>query len=198
MKCERTNLLPILISALLAIVLVRPGGTSAIQHSQRTLDIERFSSEPLELTELKVGDHSIKNGIMIKSRSNGEGLDTVSLSAETGWFRRLEVRMRNVSGRTITGVRANLVFQFPPAKTLYSLPLIASTQLQQGFIEPGGEVTLKVTDQVWNLHKEIFRHYDVNPDVGYVKFRVDLIQFVDDTQWSKGYMLRHDPKNPYR
>ena len=190
MKHSRNRLLFVIINAMLTSSLVCPGSTSAIQFSRRTLDIERFSSEPLELVELKVGDQSVKKGVMIKSRSYGEGLDTVSFNAEPGWFRHLEVRMRNVSGTTITGVRANLEFQFPPAKTLYSLPLNASTRLQQGFIEPDGEVTLTVTDQAWNLHKHIFQHYDVNPDLGDVKFRLDLIQFDGDTQWSKGNMLR--------
>lgn len=196
MKHSRKRLLFVIINALLTSSLVCPGSTSAIQLSERTLDIERFSSEPLELVELKVGDQSVKDGVKIKSRSNGEGLDTVSFNAEPGWFRHLEVRMRNVSGTTITGVRANLEFQFPPAKTLYSLPLIASTRLQQGFIEPDGQVTLKVTDQAWKLHKHIFQHYDVNPDAGYVKFRVDLIQFEGDRQWSNGHMLHLGTNNP--
>src|SRR5258705_8571294 len=62
---------------------------SAPQESERTLDIERFASEPLELVEMKVRDQSIKDKIKTKSRSNGKGLVRVTFTAEQGWLRHL-------------------------------------------------------------------------------------------------------------
>jgi hypothetical protein len=93
-------------------------------------------------------------------------------------------------------VRASLFFRPTPAKTLYSLPLSASTELQRGMVEPDGELTLKLTDETWNLYTHIFQHYNVNTDRSSVKFRVDLVQFSDGTQWSKGIMIHRDPYNP--
>ena len=82
-----------------------------------------------------------------------------------------------------------LTFRFPPAKTEYGLQLIASTRLQQGFVEPGEEVTLQVTNEAWTLQEQIFKHYDVNPDLAEVTFTLGRVQF-KDAQWSKGLMLR--------
>jgi hypothetical protein len=42
--------------------------TSPIQDADKTLDIERYPDEPLELVELKIGDQPIKDKIATKWR----------------------------------------------------------------------------------------------------------------------------------
>lgn len=168
------------------------------QVADKSLDIERYSDEPLELIEIKIRHQPIKDKVARKSWNNGVGLDTVTFKEQDGWFRYLHVKLRNVSGKPIYGVRAHLFFKPPHTKTLFSLPLAGSTQLGQGILEPGADITLMVTEQAWSLTSDILKHYDMNPDQVPVSFGVDVVRFSDDLQWSKGQMLRRDPASPNR
>ena len=167
------------------------------QDADKSLDIERYADEPLELIELRIGDQPIEDKIAMKFRHNSGGADTVSFKQRDGWFRHLQVRLRNVSSKPIYGVRAHLIFGPSDTKTLYSLPLAGSTQLRRGVLLPGADITLTVTEQAWNLTADILKHYGVNPDLAPVSFGIDVVQF-SDLQWSKGQMLRRDPENSNR
>jgi len=172
------------------------GHTSPLQDFDTSLDFDRYPDEPLELVELRIGDKSIKDKIATKWRNNSFGQDTVTFKEQEGWFRHLQVRLRNVSGKPISGVRAQLYFRSSDPTTFYSLPLTASTQSGRGILEPGAEITLTVTKQAWGVTALILKHYDVDPDLKPVKFGVDVVQFADGLQWSKGQMLRQDTENP--
>jgi hypothetical protein len=166
------------------------------QNSDKSLDITRYSNEPLELVDLKVGEQGIKNKIASKFRSDGAGLDTVTFKERNGWFKRISVTMRNVSGSPIYGLRAYLYFIPPGSRTLYSLPLRATTILNKGVAEPGSEITLTVSEQAWSLTTDILDKHDVNPDLASVEFSIEYVRFASDLQWSKGQLLRRDPNNP--
>jgi hypothetical protein len=197
---SNTRYFALLVLLLPSTLLINSSGgvsrASVRQDTDKSLDIERYSDEPLELVELMIGDQPIRDKITTKSRRNNEGLDTVTFKEREGWFRHLQVRLRNVSGKPIYGVRAHLFFQPSYTKTLFSLQLAGSTQLRQGVLEPGADITLTVSDQAWSLTADILKHYDVNPDLASVSFGVDVVRFSDDLQWSKGQMLRRDPNNP--
>ncbi len=68
----------------------------AAQATDKSLDIERYSNEPLELTELKIGEQSIRDKIATQSRRNDEGLDSVRFRENDGWFKTVWVKLRNV------------------------------------------------------------------------------------------------------
>jgi len=171
---------------------------SPAQDAEKSLDIERYANEPLELIELKIGEQPLKDRITIKSRRNDEGLDSVKFKASDGWYKQVWIRMRNVSDRPIYGVVAQLYFQPSYTRTLFSLPLAASTRLKQGVLEPGADIILTVSDQAWSLTADILKQHGVEPDLASVKFRIDMVRFGDDLQWSKGHQLRRDPDNPNR
>lgn len=167
------------------------------QDTDKSLDIERYSNEPLELVDLKVGEQVLKYKITSKFMNGDAGLDTVNFKERNGWFKRILITMRNVSGRSIYGLSAYLYFAPPGSRTLYSLPLVASTILKQGVAEPGAEITLTVSDQAWSLTSGIFDKHGVDPDGASVQFSLGLVHFANDLQWSKGHLLRRDPNNPY-
>ncbi len=188
-------LLVLVIPSMLLMNSVVVAHKSPSQDTDKSLDIERYADEPLELVEFKIEDQPIKDKIATKSRHSSV-LDTVTFKEREGWFKHLQVRLRNVSGKPIYGVRAHLFFRPSYTKTLFSLPLAGSTQLGQGVLEPGADITLTVTEQAWSLTADILKHYGVNPDLAPVSFGVDVVRFGDDLQWSKGQMLRRDPNNP--
>lgn len=163
------------------------------QDGDKSLNIERYGDEPLQLVGLKIGSQSITDNLQNYSRHNSVGVDTITFNQRDGWFRNAEVKLRNISGRPIYGVSAHLFFQPSETKTVYRLPLAGLTQAGQGVLEPGGEITLIVTKQAWSLTEEILRYYDVDPNKSVVSFGVDVVQFSDNEQWSKGKRLRLDP-----
>jgi hypothetical protein len=195
--CRLLALLGLLIVSGLLLDPVN-AGKSVLQGDDKSLDIERYSNEPLELIELKIGEQSVKDRISTKSRLNEEGFDSVKFKENEGWYKRVWIRMRNVSGRPIYGVGAHLYFQPSDTRTLFSVPLTGSTRLKQGVLEPDDDIILTVSDQAWSLTADILKQHGVEPDLASVKFRIDLVRFGDDLQWSKGHQLRRDPHNPNR
>jgi hypothetical protein len=179
---------PLLVLVFSAIVLLN--SVALAQDGDKSLSIERYADEPLQLIGLKIGNQSITDKIPLNARHNSAGVDTITFNQRDGWFRNLEFRLRNVSGKSIYGVSSHLFFRPSEAKTVYSLPLAGFTQSGQAVLEPGGEITLTVTEQAWRLTAEILKYYDVDPDKSVVSFGVDVVQFSDNEQWSKGRMLR--------
>ena len=175
--------------ALLAILLMNL--VAFAQDGDKSLNIERYGDEPLQLVGLKIGSRSITDKLPVTARHNSVGVDTITFNQRDGWFRNLEVKLRNVSGKPIYGVSSHLFFRPSETKTVYRLPLAGLTQAGQGVLEPGGEITLIVTEQAWRLTEEILKYYDVDPDKTVVSFGVDVVQFSDNEQWSKGRMVRH-------
>jgi hypothetical protein len=171
---------------------------SPAQDAEKSLGIERYPDQPLELIDLKVGVQRMNDRIATKSILNGIAVDTITFKERDGWFKHVLIRFRNVSGRPIYGVTAYLYFQPPDARTLYSLPLAASTALNEGVVQPGAEVILTVTDQAWSLTADILEKHKVNPDLVSVKFAIGMVRFSDDLRWSQGHLLRQDPNNPYK
>jgi len=160
------------------------------QDGDKSLNIERYGDEPLQLVGLKIGSQSITDNL---ARHNPAGVDTITFNQRDGWFRNVEFKLRNISGKPIYGVSSHLFFRPSETKTVYRLPLTGLTQAGQGVLEPEDEITLIVTEQAWKLTKEILKYYDVDPDKTVVSFGVDVVQFSDNEQWSKGRMLRLDP-----
>lgn len=171
---------------------------SPAQDAEKSLDIERYLNEPLELVDLKVGEHVIKDKIATKFWRNDGGLDKVTFRERNGWYKRVMITFRNVSGRPIYGVRAHLYFQPPSTTTLFSLPLLASTSLKKGVLDPGAEISLSVSDQAWVLTADILKQHGVDPDLASVKLSIDTVRFSDSLQWSRGHLLGRDPDDPNR
>jgi hypothetical protein len=166
------------------------------QGSEKSLDIERFSNAPLELVDLKVSEKSVKGNIKVKHRINGDGLDSVKFQDEGEWFKRVKIRVRNVSDRPVLNIEAYLYFKPPASTPLFSVDLTPSRKLNHEPLQPGGEVDLTVTDQSWNRTLEILNQYGVDASQSTVTFSVRFVLFDNETLWSRGHLVRQDPNNP--
>lgn len=201
MKSSRINTLLVVLvlipaTVLLPVVIGRASKPFA-QDSQKSLDIERYPGEPLELVDLKIRDQSIKNQIKVKLRKDGEGLDEAKFHETGEWFTRVQVRLRNVSGKRIVGLRAYLYFKVPNTPTLFSMPLIRYRQLQVEPLEPCDEVDLMVDTQLWSQIAKVLKQHG-DPDLSAVTLSVENVAFSDGLQWNRGYTLRRDPVTPNR
>lgn len=172
--------------------------TQPVQDAERALDIERYPNEPTELVSIRVSGQSLKDKVRRKSRSgiNNWGLDTVKFRERDGWVKHLRIRLRNVSGRPIYGLRAGLHFEHASVKMLFSLPLAWSRDLKQEPLQPNDEIELEVTNLLFNRAMERMKPYGVDANSSTVSFSVDDAYFSDDLMWSRGALLRRDPNNP--
>ena len=72
------------------------------QDIDKSLDIERYPNEPLELVDIRIGARSVKGEIKTKLRKGNEGLDDLKFGEKDNWHKRMLVRLRNVSGQPIS------------------------------------------------------------------------------------------------
>jgi hypothetical protein len=201
MNSPRLNTLFVGLVVLVTGLLVYPLGTaskSPAQDAEKSLDIERYPDEPLELVDLKIGDQSVKHKIAIKRRRDSEGLDEVRFHETDEWFRRVWVRLRNTSGKPITGLEAGLYFKVDGAPVLFRVGLDASTSLKRGVVEPGEEVELKVSEQRWNYTANNLKKHGADANLAAVTLVIEMVAFSDDLMWHKGHLVHRDPNNPNR
>jgi hypothetical protein len=171
-----------------------------VQDAEKSLDIERYPNEPLELVDIKVGEKSLKDNIKIKSRDNISkwGRDNVKFKEKDGWFKHLKIRLRNISGRPIYGLRAGLDFQPPDQRILFRLPLTWTRELKRDPLQPGNEIDLEVNDLLVSRAMDRMIPYTADANLSLVSFSLDDAYFSDDLMWSRGVLLRRDPYNPYK
>jgi hypothetical protein len=183
-----------------ALLLVSTGEARKppAQDADKSLDIERYPNEPLELVDIAVSAQSVKSKIKVKLRHGGEGLDNVKFKDKDEWFKRVSVRLRNVSGKPITGLRAYLYFQPSAEHTLFRLPLEHSKQLKLEALPPGAEIDLKVSDPLWDQTANILKQSGGDANSSSVTFSAESVMFGDNLQWYRGQMLSRDPNNPSR
>lgn len=184
---------------LLAVIGTPYSFAESTQTREKSLDIERYPNEPLELLDIKIGEQSVKANTRSKSRRGGEGLDTVTFEGENGWFRHITVRLRNVSGKTIYGMRALLYFRPPDTRNMFSLQLSYAPRANpRGRLTPGDEVELVVDALRFDMTMELMRKQGVDADAATVILAVESASFGEDQQWNRGQILRRDPINPDR
>ena len=169
---------------------------SPAQDAEKSLDIERYAKEPLELIELKIGEQPIKDRITIKSRRNGEGLDSVRFKESDDWLRRVRVRVRNISSKPIIGLRTYLYLKIPALEPLFRVHLTNPRQLQSEPLEQSAEIDLAVDEQSWKQTEGILNQYGADAKLAAVTLSVEIVAFGDGLQWNRGHFLRRDPNNP--
>ena len=163
------------------------------QAAEKSLDIERYPDEPLELVDVWVGSNSVKGAITTKSRINGEGLDSTKFNNTTDWPKRVSLTRRNVSGKPVIGLRAYLYFKAAETGEPFQLPL--EQELRQA-TAPGAEVKLVVGDRMWGLITNLIKQKGADPNLADVTLSVEAVMFTEDSQWYRGRMVRRDPASP--
>ena len=165
---------------------------------EKSLEIQRYPNEPLQLVDLKISGQSVKDRIALKTKLPGsdEFTDGVSFNDTDDWYKRVSFRFRNVSGKTIHGVGADLFFKPAGEKNLYSVQLNASTDLKKKLVEPGDEVELTVNDSRLQPILEMMRQAGVEVNKCEVSFSLDTAVYGEQLRWYRGLLLQPDPSVP--
>jgi len=177
-----------------------PATASQAQDDEKSLNIERYANEPLELVELKIRENSVKNNIKPKVRDshNKAVLDNVKFKETDDWFKYVKVRLWNVSGRPIHGLKASLYFRPGEARMVFKMALNPKElrNLFQKPVQPGEEIDFSVNEASFNEGMRYLIQYGVDPTQCSVTLAVDTAYFSNDFGWSQGSFIRRNASNP--
>ena|GEM_PF-1696901 len=181
---------------LTAALLITSTGVFDVR--ERTLEIQRYPDEPLQLVELKISGQSVTDRIVLKSKLPGSEwfTDSVSFNDTEDWYKRVSFRLRNVTDKTIHGVGADLFFRPVGERNLYSVQLDAATDLKKKLVEPGDEVELTLNELRLQPIMDLMTKAGVDVNKCEVSFSLDTAVYSEQLRWYRGQLLHPDPTTP--
>jgi hypothetical protein len=181
---------------LTAALLITSTGVFGV--GEKTLEIQRYPNEPMELVDLRISGQPVKDRIALKRKFPGSGwsLDSVTFTDDDDWFKRISVTFRNVSDKPIRGVSAQLLFDPPGEGSLYGIPLTALRNLGQSPLQPREEVELVMSDIHLDTMLQNMKSGGVDPNQSKVSFSLDGAGYTKELQWYRGNLLQPDPTTP--
>ena len=188
-------------TALLAIALgfsTLNHGEAAPQRSEQSLLIERHGNEPLELIDVKIGDLSVKSKIKSKWRRGDDGYDEATFIAAEDWPKDIRVRLKNVSGKPLTGFQMYIYLKPSSGEMMFSAYLTGTKRLEHTAIDPGEEIEAKVDGDSRDRAIIRFSRYGGELVTAEVRLSIGLVGFAPGLYWRNGRMVREDPNNPNR
>jgi hypothetical protein len=175
-------------------------GSTQLQDSEKTLEIERYPDEPLQLVSLRIGVQSVKDRIKPKFKDNISkwGTDSVKFNEKEDWYKRVSITLRNTSDKPVYGVEGFLFFKPLGFPMIFSLPLTGSKELRHEPLEPGAELELFVNQSLLNHTLSDLKYRGTDASSAVVSFSLDTVIFSDELQWYRGKLLRPDSAVPGR
>ena len=175
---------------------------SQSQDEEKSLDINRYPKEPLELVDLKIRENSVKDKIKskLKDNANQSRVDNVRFREKNDWFKNVKIRLRNISGRPIYGLDVTLLFKAPNLQVGFraSLKESQTRDLKHRPLQPGEEIDLGVDDGSLGQMLAYMYQNGVDANQSTVRLAVEGVSFGDDFGWRKGALMRRNPDDPKR
>lgn len=168
------------------------------QEADKVLEIERYPDEPLEIVDINIGARSVKDRIKIKTRNpiSRWGRDTVEFKEKNGWFRNIQIRLRNISGRPITGFAAAVHFESSKPEMLFRMLLARTRDLERQPLQPGEEIEVQTDQGVLNRTRARAQRLGLDLDSLPLSFSIDSAVFSDTLMWYRGALVKRDSRDP--
>jgi hypothetical protein len=173
---------------------------ASLQSDDKTLSIERYPNEPVELVDIRIRERSVKDKVKtkLKDARNRPVLDHVSFKESNDWFKNVKIRVRNVSDRSICGLDVDLYFKPAGIQMVFKMDLKprSARSLFKNPLSPGEEIDLEISEDSMNQAlQHMFRSgVDVSQSKAYLS--VHTVYFSEDFAWGQGSFMRRDPYNP--
>ena len=181
--------------SLIAVVMLTL--SVALDVGEKTLFIERYPDEPMQLVDVRVSGQSVKDRVTENARyANKWGNDVIKFTEGDDWFKRVSLTFRNVSDKPIRGVRSILLFEQVGGKNKFQVGLTSSRNLYQTALQPGEEVELTVSDNEMERMLPIIKGNGVEANDCKISFSLDAAIYSDTLQWYRGNLLHPDPEVP--
>lgn len=172
---------------------------SQSEEEEKSLDINRYPNEPLELVDLKIGQNSVKNRIKLKFKvpESQDGFDNAKFREKRNWFKNIKLRVRNASGRPIYGIGANLYFKPEGVRMFFSIPLSSKHRdLKLQSLQPNEDVELELNEELDRRMIQRMQDYGIDPNETQISLSVDSAKFSDSFGWYRGTFTKRDPYLP--
>lgn len=170
------------------------------QNDEKSLNIERYPNEPVELVDITIREISVKEKIKTKLRDarNRPVLDRVSFKEHNDWFKHVRIRLRNVSNRSICGLEVNLYFQPAEIRWVFSMDLKprSARSLFKQPLASGEEIDLEISEDSMNQAVQRMFQNGVDLDQSKAYLSVHTVYFSEDFGSGQGSFMRRDPYNP--
>ena len=183
--------------ALIGIVVCLFLSSPAFARLSRERDIKLIviPGEPVKVVEVKVGGRVVKPG--------------ETFTADDNWLKKLTVKLKNTSGRTITSLQ--IEFIIPESVTGGTAVLVPITYGYQSFgakasctrvltpakaILHGEDIEVVFTADDYERARTLLDGMKVNGPISDLEVRVGMTVFNDGTAWSEGDQLRRDESRP--
>jgi hypothetical protein len=170
------------------------------QDEEKSLDINRYPKEPLELVDLKIRENSVKDKIKskLKDNANQSREDNVKFKEKNDWFKNVKIRLRNISGRPIYGLDVTLLFTAPNLRVGFraSVKESQTRDLKHRPLQPGEEIDLGVEDGTLGQMLTYMYQNGVDANQSTVRLAVEGVSFGDDFGWRKGTLMHRNPDDP--
>lgn len=149
---------------------------------------------------MKIGDQSVKSRIKSKWRRGDDGYDEATFTAAEDWPKNIRLRLRNISGKQLTGFQAYIYLKPPAGQLMFSVDLKGpgTTRLEHTALAPGQEIEAEVDPDSWDRAIIRFAQYGGELVTAEVRLSIGLVGFPEGLYWRNGRMIRQDPNNPNR
>lgn len=184
----------------LALVVWVGNNSNSIQTQEpdRTLEIERYPDEPLEIVALKVRTRSVKEHVKQKFKDNQSkwGIDSVKFKEKDDWVKHLSITLRNTSAKPVYGLQGMLFLKPVGFPSMFGVQLSHTKQLHQQPLQPGAEVELFVEQRILNLTMEDVKNQGADLSGAVASFSLEMVIFSDQLRWYRGNLVRPDSAVP--
>ena len=142
----------------------------------------------------------MKSKIKSKWRRGDDGYDEATFAAAEEWPNDIRLRVRNISGKQLTGFQAYIYLKPPAGQVMFSVDLKGpgTTRLEHTALAPGQEIEAEVDGDSWDRAIISFARYGGELVTAEVRLSIELVGFPEGLYWRNGRMIRHDPNNPNR
>ncbi|PYS23424.1 MAG: hypothetical protein DMF72_09370 [Acidobacteria bacterium] len=192
-------LLFLMLAPILWLMLAPANHSYSQNPAERSIEKPIQHKEPVDMEDIQVRDDQGLKSVKPGSKFHGN----------EDWLKGLTLRLKNTSDKSI--VYAEIRVYVPTSETedkpvAFSLrygvmPRPGSDNFGLNPSQPiahGRSVTVTLSDDDYELGKNIVREKRGNVNFNHLEIRVGMIVFDDGTAWKNGYSLRRDPNDPER
>ena len=169
--------------------------------ADRSLEVVKFTNEPLKVIDIKLGRESVIQKAQVKSRADNNEVHVISVGGQEDWVKNLRVSVRNVSDRAVTGVIAFLIFDYPGLSESQGISLSVASRrkgLREEPLAPGSEAEFEVRGDTYDVTFTALRKRVGGVTVSRAVFHIVSVSLGNDLRWKAGTFLRRDPNDPQR
>lgn len=192
---QREIVVAVMLPGVFALLCILPAVKTAGQQGQERMIVKKLDFNP----PVKITGVRTKKGVI---KTDEKFVD------DDDWFKGLTVSVTNTSGRPVTYIDVEVLYQRPQDQAqeppfvthleygrMYKWPEKSDPPKAKPIL-PGRTIDLAISETDFDYFKSSLRELGYPAGLKGIEVRVIEVGYDDDTLWSGGRMWRRDPKAP--